>query len=277
MSGFGMSISRTVPWYRITSRSWAGCRSPSSRQSHLITRTQSTSASPQLPWRLDQSQVLADFRQCLAAHSQRRDLPRFKYRSTGLREAAVLVPLCNVDGVPSVLFTVRSMNLRTHQGEVSDPTSISTVDFMTPLLHSASFPGGKQDLTDADLEATCLRETDEEIALSASRIDILGRLPAVPNWDATIRVHPFVGVVDAGRPVDVTVLKFNSDELTEIFTVPVSRLLDSTARSSTTLRPSGLRIPVFETPPHITPPLWGLTAMILRDTLEALTGRRLDM
>ncbi|KAJ1928796.1 hypothetical protein IWQ60_001750 [Tieghemiomyces parasiticus] len=258
MSGLGMSISRTVPWYRVTTRSWTGCRSPSGRQSHLTTRTQSTSASPQLPWRLDQSQVLADFRQCLATHNQRRDLPRFKYRSTGLREAAVLVPLCNVDGVPSVLFTVRSMNLRTHQGEVS-------------------FPGGKQDLTDADLEATCLRETDEEIALSASRIDILGRLPAVPNWDATIRVHPFVGVVDAGRPIDVTVLKFNSDELTEIFTVPVSRLLDSTARSSTTLRPSGLRIPVFETPPHITPPLWGLTAMILRDTLEALTGRRLDM
>ena len=34
------------------------------------------------------------------------------------RSAAVLVPLCHVDGVPSVLFTVRASSLSSHSGEV---------------------------------------------------------------------------------------------------------------------------------------------------------------
>ena len=45
--------------------------------------------------------------------------PRFKcnYKSD-VREAAVLMPLCNVDGKPSVLFTVRNLNMRSHRGEI---------------------------------------------------------------------------------------------------------------------------------------------------------------
>ncbi|CAN0115412.1 unnamed protein product, partial [Ectocarpus sp. 6 AP-2014] len=34
------------------------------------------------------------------------------------RRAAVLVPLCNRDGVASLLFTVRSSNVSSHKGEV---------------------------------------------------------------------------------------------------------------------------------------------------------------
>ena len=34
------------------------------------------------------------------------------------RQAAVLVPLCIVDGQPSILFTLRSANLKNHSGEV---------------------------------------------------------------------------------------------------------------------------------------------------------------
>jgi len=34
------------------------------------------------------------------------------------KKAAVMVPLCLVNGVPSVLFTIRSKTLRNHSGEV---------------------------------------------------------------------------------------------------------------------------------------------------------------
>lgn len=34
------------------------------------------------------------------------------------RQAAILVPLCMVDGFPSILFTLRSANLKKHSGEV---------------------------------------------------------------------------------------------------------------------------------------------------------------
>jgi nudix motif 8 len=45
--------------------------------------------------------------------------PKFKlnYRAE-VREAAVLVPLCIAQGKPSILFTVRNMNMRTHRGEI---------------------------------------------------------------------------------------------------------------------------------------------------------------
>ena len=38
--------------------------------------------------------------------------------SDNLRKAAVLVPLCEVNGKTSLLFTVRSSDLRNHSGEV---------------------------------------------------------------------------------------------------------------------------------------------------------------
>jgi len=34
------------------------------------------------------------------------------------RNAGVLIPLCNVEGRPGILFQVRARNLRSHSGEV---------------------------------------------------------------------------------------------------------------------------------------------------------------
>lgn len=45
-----------------------------------------------------------------------RDLSWAKGRD--LKQAAVLIPLCYVDGVPSILFTLRSLQLSSHRGEV---------------------------------------------------------------------------------------------------------------------------------------------------------------
>lgn len=45
--------------------------------------------------------------------------PKFKLNyKKDVKDAAVLVPLCVVEGKPSILFTVRNMNMRTHSGEI---------------------------------------------------------------------------------------------------------------------------------------------------------------
>lgn len=56
----------------------------------------------------------------LALFSQRLlNCPRYKFGyKEQVRDAAVLMPLCQVNGEASVLFTVRNMNMRTHRGEI---------------------------------------------------------------------------------------------------------------------------------------------------------------
>lgn len=56
----------------------------------------------------------------LALFSQRLlNCPRYKFGyKEHVRDAAVLMPLCQVNGEASVLFTVRNMNMRTHRGEI---------------------------------------------------------------------------------------------------------------------------------------------------------------
>jgi nudix motif 8 len=60
-----------------------------------------------------------------------------------------------------------------------------------------SFPGGKRDEDDENLEQTALRECEEEINLRPLRI--LGTWHDLPNKDRTIAVTPviaFMGDVD---------------------------------------------------------------------------------
>jgi len=67
------------------------------------------------------------------------------------------------------MFTQRTAHLYDHAGQVS-------------------FPGGRVDDTDADREATALRETEEETGLHRSRVDIIGRLPDYDIMTGSARV-----------------------------------------------------------------------------------------
>jgi hypothetical protein len=71
------------------------------------------------------------------------------------KNAAVLVPLCVVDGRVSLLYTLRAANLKSHRGQVS-------------------FPGGMEDSADKNPEQTALRETQEELGIAQDRIESMG-------------------------------------------------------------------------------------------------------
>jgi nudix motif 8 len=103
--------------------------------------------------------------------------------------AAVLVPLCNLNGNPGLLLEVRG-KLRAHSGEVRWAfPCFSFADF-----HSSwsSFPGGKVDPADESVLHAALRETKEEVGIDLDKIEILGRLGPPTRSQSGLRVWPYV-------------------------------------------------------------------------------------
>jgi 8-oxo-dGTP pyrophosphatase MutT (NUDIX family) len=122
-------------------------------------------------------------------------------RVTGAqREAAVLVPVLARDGDPHLLFTKRADHLGEHPGQMS-------------------FPGGGRESVDDDLEATALREANEEIGLRPEEAAIRGRLDDI-HTVSDYAVAPFVAEVPdrAYQP--------DEREVAEIAVLPVGALAD---------------------------------------------------
>jgi len=124
---------------------------------------------------------------------------------TELRAASVLVPLVDRAEGFSILLTQRTAHLSRHAGQIA-------------------FPGGRVDEGDADEVATALRETEEEIGLSRSHIEPIGRLDRYITRTG-FTVTPVVALVEP--PFTLTV---DPNEVSEAFEVPLDFILDPANR-----------------------------------------------
>ncbi|MFB3816998.1 MAG: CoA pyrophosphatase [Candidatus Methylomirabilales bacterium] len=160
----------------------------------------------------------------------------------GYRQAAVLLPLYAAAAGPHLLLTQRTEAVPTHKGQVS-------------------LPGGGYREGDADLCATALRETEEEVGLHPEDVRVVGRLDDAITVASRFVVRPFVAVVPSAYA-------FRPDprEIAALIHLPVAALLRAPFRAEQWVR-EGRRVPVLvqEYDGHV---VWGLTARILQQFVE---------
>ena len=138
--------------------------------------------------------------------------------------AAVLIAVTD-RAEPGVILTQRTETLRRHPGQVA-------------------FPGGRIDPEDDGPIGAALREAEEEVALPASMVQVIGtadRYRTVTGYEVT----PVVGVV----PPDLALVPAEA-EVAAVFEVPLAFLLDSANHVEATAQYQGQERHYYEI-------LWG--------------------
>jgi 8-oxo-dGTP pyrophosphatase MutT (NUDIX family) len=163
------------------------------------------------------------------------------------QKAAVLVPVYRNDAGELILVLVRRTEGDIHGGQLA-------------------FPGGKMSSADDSLVATALRETEEEIGLNKSNIEILEQLPNVHTQTSRFDITPFLAKIV--RPIEWI-----------LDTREIAEIIEFSLRDLSTPEAHGEEIKNFPewSAPRIVPfyrvgkyQLWGATYRILNPILIAL-------
>ena len=167
--------------------------------------------------------------------------PAHRLPPTDARQAAVLVPLYVDAGELWTVLTQRTDTLPHHKGQIA-------------------FPGGSLESGEEPWDAA-VRETEEEIGIERKKVLRLGDLDEAET-PTGFRIVPCVGAVP--YPLET---QLNSDEIEDVFSVPIKAFANPTAVEDRAVRLDGeermLRIY------HVgSRQIWGLTALILQNLLQ---------
>lgn len=118
---------------------------------------------------------------------------------------AVLCPFYLVGDELRIVLTKRTDKVRTQQGHVS-------------------FPGGGRESQDADLLATALRESEEEIGLDPAHVEVFGRIDDFSTRDGEVLIAGYAGLIDPRR--SPYAWRPSAFEVAVILEVPLAHLFD---------------------------------------------------
>lgn len=151
-----------------------------------------------------------------------------------------------------------------HRGSIST-VLIKRHDYEGVHSGQIGFPGGKHEKTDASLEATALRESEEELGIDIGKVQVLGTLTNVYIPVSRFKVHPYVAVTPL-RPA------FNPDpfEVKDILETNIQLFMNKELISETTIATSSgfkIKTPYYNINGFI---IWGATAMMISELTAVL-------
>jgi 8-oxo-dGTP pyrophosphatase MutT (NUDIX family) len=165
---------------------------------------------------------------------------------TSFRPAAVLVPLVRREPGITVLLTQRTEDMPSHAGQIA-------------------FPGGRKQQEDADAKATALRETEEEVGLSRTFVQVIGAVDPYRTGTG-YEITPVVGIVTPGFTIHA-----DPREVADVFEVPLSHFLDAQNHRVDSRIFQG-RERRFYAMPYGDRYIWGATAGMLKNLHFVLTN-----
>ncbi|MDI1283910.1 MAG: CoA pyrophosphatase [Reyranella sp.] len=162
------------------------------------------------------------------------------------RSAAVLMPLVRREGGTTVLLTQRTDDMPSHAGQIA-------------------FPGGRQQAEDADAVATALRETEEEVGLTRSFVEVIGPVDLYRTGTG-YEITPIVGIVTPGFTT-----RADPREVADVFEVPLAHFLDERNHRIDSRVWQG-RERRYYAMPYGERYIWGATAGMLKNLHFVLTA-----
>jgi 8-oxo-dGTP pyrophosphatase MutT (NUDIX family) len=139
-----------------------------------------------------------------------------------------------------------------------------------PWSGQISLPGGRREPADADLLATAMRETREEVGVDLTRVERLGQLndmnPRTPTLPP-IYVRPFVFAL-----VTVPAIAVSDEEVQRAFWVPLARFAEPAVRRDFTLTVAGVErtFPAYDLGDDV---IWGMTERIITPFIELISAK----
>lgn len=135
---------------------------------------------------------------------------------------------------------------------------IQRVEDGFPHSGQVALPGGRIEAGET-VEGAALREAEEEVGLTQSTVEVLGKLSPLPIPVSGYLVQPVVGVLE-----EEPLWRPQLGEVAEIFTAAVQDLLNKSKRTTEIrhFRNQPYTVPYYNFVPY---KVWGATAMILAE------------
>lgn len=184
----------------------------------------------------------------MAPAMRQRELKKMEDRMKNARKSAVMALFYpNVNHETTLVLILRKTYKGVHSNQVG-------------------FPGGQVDPEDINDIATALRETEEEVGVHRTRVEVIREITQTYIPPSNFTVKPFIGIVHETPKFIPQV-----SEVESIIEVLLKDLLAETAiieKKLTTSYAATINVPAFYLNNYV---VWGATAMMLSEVKDIIS------